>query len=266
MEDQGTPTAAGAAPGAPAPGAASPQPGAASPPAKKSDGSAAQGCFSTLGIVAGLAVVVGLVMVLCTNSTRVGLYLLVFALPVGVVGLLVAAFDTKRRRRGVIVGAVLLVVAWLSLTAGLAGLTGQIVRWADPADFYGRYGTVVTATMPEQCSNVETTRGVGGAPAAGADYVCDGSSWQLRGGAHTGTIVLGWGDVDNGDRGVGVPDSAKAYVIGDKGYSVKRVGAVDPVVVWEKVPAWFMLGLPVLLVALYGMTLLRWTKPGIDTP
>jgi hypothetical protein len=162
----------------------------------------------------------------------------------------------------VIVGAALMVVAWLSLTAGLAGLTGQIVRWADPADFYGRYGTVVTATMPEQCSNVETTRGVGGAPAAGTDYVCDGSTWQLAGVAHTGTIVLGWGDVDNGDRGVGVPDNAKAYVIGDKGYSVKRVGAVDPVVVWEKVPAWFMLGLPVLLVVVCGMALLHWTKPG----
>jgi hypothetical protein len=139
-------------------------------------------------------------------------------------------------------------------------LTGQIVKHANPSDFYGRYGTRVTASLPHECSNAVTVHGTTGLREASADYVCDGSTWKFAGTSHTGTIVLGWDDVNQNDQSVNIPATADAYVIGDKGYSVKRIGKIDSVVVWEKVPAWLLLGLPAFILGVVGLVLVGRTN------
>ncbi len=204
--------------------------------------------LSRLAGVAGIVAAVGLVLVLCTGATRIGLYLLVFGLPVAVASGIAILYkpsgqrDTTRR--------ILLVVIWIALTAGAAGAAGQIVRWGDAPDYYGRYGTLVTASLPDECANHVRYRSPGG-----DDWKCRGSTWEQDGVKHTGTIVLGKDDILVGNA-ARVPDRAEARVIGDKGYSVKRTGAIGGVVVWGRVPAWLLLGLPLFVAALLRLAFL----------
>ncbi|HTJ37429.1 MAG TPA: hypothetical protein VL738_29730, partial [Dactylosporangium sp.] len=99
-----------------------------------------------------------------------------------------------------------------------------------------------------------------GAKGADADIVCERSTWQLDGKQYQGTIILGWDDVDQ-KTGFGVPESAEAYVIGDKGYSVARVGRVENVGRWGGVPLWWLIGLPVAALGFLLLAKSGWTVP-----
>jgi hypothetical protein len=226
--------AAVAGPAAPAGTSAS-----ATPPTTKAKSGMKPGRgWSLIGGLAALGVIIGLVMVVCTNNTRTGLDLLVFGLAT-VLAILLASIYAPRQKTTAATGTVLLLVMWVSLSAalaGLSGLSGLIVRLADPADYYTRYGTLATATMPELCRNTVTNM------KASADYVCDGSTWPVGRITHTGTVVLGRDDLQQPNGAVAVPDTVQAPVIGDMGYSIKRAGTVDPVVVWGRAPTWYLLG------------------------
>lgn len=209
--------------------------------------------LSGLAGLAGVATAVGLVMVLCTAATRTGLYLLVFGLPVAVASGIAILYQPSGQREAT--RRVLLVVIWAALTAGLAGAAGQIVRWADAPDYYGRYGNPVTATLPDECNRHVRYRSPGG-----NDWKCRGSTWELDGVKHSGTIVLGKDDIFAGNA-ARVPDRAEARVIGDKGYSVKRTGSIGGVVIWGRVPAWLLLGLPLFVAALLRLAFLPTGEP-----
>jgi hypothetical protein len=215
-----------------------------------------------------VALLVGLVMVICTGDkagpghSGIGLGLLVFGIPLFVVTVFVLVFQPAPGdlvRAGVL-GGVALLILLMSLTAGLAGLAGQAVRWVDPADYTGRFGTRVTAKMPAKCEN-DVHVSVGGLKGADADVVCDHATWQLDGRQHEGTVVIGWDDI-NLPVGIAVPDKAEAYVIGDKGYSVARVGRVENVGWWGGAPLWWLVGLPIAVVALLLLKLSGWVAKG----
>jgi hypothetical protein len=219
------------------------------PTAKKAVAKQPRG-FTAATTIGVLTVVVGLVIACCgKTSTYVGLLIMVVGLPLVVVTVTLAAVWRPGNRA---LGVLLALVALVTLAIGLAALTGQIVRWSDPADYTGRYGTVATATIPDQCTNKVTRRGTGGAGAADADYVCPGSTWTLNGVQHTGPVVLGFDDICPESKGCNLPETAQAYMLGDKGYSVKRVGKIEDVSKWGAFPNVYLLALLVAAAALIG--------------
>jgi len=54
------------------------------------------------------------------------------------------------------------------------------------------------------------------------------------------------------------PIRVEAYVIGGRGYSVKRIGTVESVAVWGGVPLWGLFGLPIVLLGVRAMWWLGW--------
>jgi len=227
---------------------------------------AVAGPVTLLGLIAS---VVGAIMVIFTgpvfrNSEHagpghigIGMGLLIFGLPALVAGGVAFVYDPppKGRVRAVLLGTPLLLVMFVSLVATLAGIASVLVRWEDPADYTGRYGTSVTVTLPSRCE--EDVRVLGaGARVGTADIVCDNSTWQLGGATHTGTVVIGDADI-NLPSGIAVPDSVEAYVLGDKGYSVRRVGLVENVALWGGVSLWWLpIGLAGCVLTYFGLNLL----------
>jgi len=58
----------------------------------------------------------------------------------------------------------------------MASIAGQAVRWADPADYTGRWGTRVTADVPDTCEVSSTKSLRSGIEALNPDVVCQNSS------------------------------------------------------------------------------------------
>jgi hypothetical protein len=210
--------------------------------------------LSTLAGIGGIAAAVGLVLVLCTGLSWLGLGLLVFGIPLGLGTFVTGTWDVPRSP----IRAVLLTIAFAALTVGLAGAAGLLARFLNPADYYGRYGSSVTASLPEECWNRVRHRSPGA-----ADWMCRGSTWRVDGVEHTGTIVLGRNDVYTPQGTVDPPETVEARVLGDKGYSVARTGTIDRVVVWGRVPIWCLAGLPLFLAALLRLAFLH---PGTPSP
>lgn len=211
-------------------------------------------------VVALVALVVGLVMAVCSGYHDIGLGLLVVGLPV-LVASAVGLFDSSTAGPGPRTGAILVsvatvVVLFVSLTAGLAAVAGQAVRWLDPADYYGWYGTRVTTNLPNECEISDYTDHTGGAPRMRHDVVCEHATWRLDGRPHEGTITIFWTEV--GQHGsANVPKTDEAFVIGDRGYSVTNVGDVGRFGRWGAVPLWLLAGLPVAAVVL---ALVAWSR------
>ncbi len=206
-----------------------------------------------LGVPVG---VVGLIFVLCTNSfmaTGFGIIIGVLTALVFAIGLGSRDLGPDGRTRRLILGVPALLVLTASVAVSLSTIMGVAVRLIDPADYHGRYGTKVEAHIPDTCHYYRSTRRID------ADITCDDARWELNGTAHSGTIVLGWHDITQPETSSGLPETVEAYVIGDKGYSVKRIGRVENVAVWGAVPIW---PLPVALVlaalAAAGLARARW--------
>lgn len=228
--------------------------------------------MSLLLIGGGVAVAVGLIMVICTGGdsgpghSGIGFGLLTFGIPMVVVigAALVYTPRDRGRVRRLIVGSVALVVIYASMAAAFASIAGQLVRWIDPADYTGRYGTKVTVALPEKCENDSHVYVGSGATAADSDVVCTGSSWQMDGASRTGTVIIGWNDIDL-PQGISVPDKVEAYVLGDKGYSVNRVGKVENVAFWGRVPLWWLpIGLLGTLVGILALAKSGWVAAKRD--
>jgi hypothetical protein len=235
-----------------------------------SETSAKDAVSSVTMVLVGIAVIVGFFMVLCSGGSAgpgqsgIGIGLLVVGLPIIVVAIYVIIHRPSRRHRvaSAASGAFLLVVLAGALTAVLASIAGQIVRWVDPADYTGRYGTRVTVDLPDVCTNDVTVYG-GGAKGADPDIVCERSTWQVAGRTRTGTVIIAFADVDL-PTGVSVPESVEAYVIGDKGYSVQRVGEADRVAIWGAARLWW---LPAgVAVAVLSLVALRWAGWVVQPP
>jgi hypothetical protein len=214
-------------------------------------------------VLVGIAVLVGLVMVVCTGGSAgpgqsgVGFGLLVFGLPVILVAVLVIVYRPAPRHRVVSAasGTLLLLVLAGALAASLASVAGLLVRWLDPVDYTGRYGTRVTATLPDVCTNKETDYGA--AKGADPDIVCEHATWRRAGETRTGTVIIDFADVDL-PTGFGVPDSVEAYVLGDRGYSVRRVGTVNRVAIWGAAPVWWLVGAPVAVLSVLALRWVGW--------
>jgi hypothetical protein len=215
------------------------------------------------------AVVVGLIMVICTGGSAgpghsgTGIGLLVFGTPVLAVAGAILAYRPRERRRAstVAFGTLALLVMFASLTAFLAAIAGQVVRWVDPADYFGRYGSKATVTLPDKCQQGVRVYAGSGAKAADADVVCHGSTWRVDGVSHSGTVVIAFEDTDL-PTGVAVPDRVEAYVLGDKGYSLHRVGKAEDVGAWGVVPLWWLpVGLVVALSSIVALRKVGWVAP-----
>jgi hypothetical protein len=212
-----------------------------------------------------LAVIAGLVMVVCTGGeagpggSAVGFALLVVGVPVLAVGqyLLSHLPPAQGRARAVALGASALLVAGVSASGAMASVAGQAVRWADPADYTGRWGTRVTVDLPDSCDVSSTRYLSSGLEALNPDVVCTNSSWKLGGTTHRGTVVLSDDEMPLIETAT-TPKRVEAYVIGDKGYSVKRIGTVESVAAWGGVPLWGLIGLPVALLCARAMRSLGW--------
>ncbi|MFF5175207.1 hypothetical protein ACFY3U_21575 [Micromonospora sp. NPDC000089] len=216
---------------------------------------------------AALAVVVGFFMVICTGGeagpgqSGLGFLLLVLGIAVVVVALLTGV--RPKGPRGVVArllaGAGTLVI-FASIVVALAAVAGQLVRWTDPADYAGRYGTRVTATLPKRCVGTEVRR-PSGLKYEDADVTCEHSTWQLDGVSQQGTLVISPEDELSGGT---IPESVEAYVLDGEGYSVARVGEAENVGLWGGVPLWW---LPVgVLGAVLGVVMLMggWSRPKRD--
>lgn len=221
-------------------------------------------------LVTAAAVAAGLVMVICSGGSGgpaysgLGFGLLVFGVPlVAVVGAVLAYRPGERGRvRALVLGTSALLVMYAGMAATVASISGQVVRWVDPADHFGRSGTKVIATLPDRCDKDVRVYVGSGAKATDPDVVCHRATWQVNGASHTGTVVIGLADTHLPGGTIGVPDGVEAFVLGDKGYSVNRVGKIENVAVWGGVPLWW---LPVgVVVALAGLVVLAkagWVAP-----
>jgi hypothetical protein len=229
-----------------------------------------------------IVVIIGVLMVVCTGSkagpgkSHIGLVILVAAVPLFAVGVLAAQPMPSGRLRMTPASVALLVVVYLSAVVGLAGVAGQIVRWVDPADYHGRFGARVTAQLTDPCTNATTVHQRSGLEGADADIVCENATWQQGGAQHVGTIVIGWDDTDiysdhPTDTGINwrhptQRDRVDAYVIGDKGYSVARVGKAEPVGLWGGVPLWTLAAVLVAGLAAWGLRRFREAPGAADSP
>jgi hypothetical protein len=161
----------------------------------------------------------------------------------------------RLRRLAIGVPAALIVAGSVALF--LAALLGQGVRWLDAADYHGRYGTRVTVQLPEKCTYDET-RYASGIKGIDPDIACDKARWQVGGRPVTGTAVIGGEDVTTA-QGFGVPKQVEAFAMGDRAYSVRRVGQVESVAAYGALPPWLVLVAAILaLLGLVGLGRARW--------
>jgi hypothetical protein len=222
-------------------------------------------------LIAAAAVAAGLVMVICSGGSGgpaysgLGFGLLVFGVPlVAVVGAVLAYRPAERGRvRTLALGTLALLVLYAGMAAMVASVSGQVVRWVDPADHFGRSGTKVIVTLPDKCDKDVWVRVGSGAKATDPDVVCHGATWQVDGASRTGTVVIGLTDTNLPGGTIGVPDRVEAFVLGDKGYSVNRVGKIEKVAIWGGVPLWWLpAGVVVALAGLVVLAKAGWVAPG----
>jgi hypothetical protein len=218
--------------------------------------------------VAALALLTGAVLLLCSGGSAgpgqsgLGLVLLVFGLPLLVAGTFIGVYDPAPadRVRAATRGSMLLLLMTVSLTATLAAVAGLLVRWIDPADTVGRYGTKATVTLQEDaCENDTIVHVPSGAKEAAPDVVCSGATWTLHGTTHRGTAILAFEDVYQPDLSYRIPRTVDAYVLGDQVYSARRVGKVENVSAWAGVPLWWLpVGLVVFVVSIVAFAFSGW--------
>ncbi|MEV0457577.1 hypothetical protein [Catellatospora methionotrophica] len=197
-----------------------------------------------LGLLVGALGAAGLVLVLCTNSLAgVGLTMVNVAVPAVAFGyaLLDAAPRGSRRPRQV--GAILLAVVIAAGAAGVGGgLSGIAMRQFAPADHVGRYGERVQVTvMDADCRHGTIWR-----RGPRADFYCDGATWRAGGRDERGRLTLFYQEMEPRSQSRQVD----AYVLGNEGYSVERVGEVESWAWWAGRPLWLLLGLPALVLGL----------------
>ncbi|WP_155370071.1 hypothetical protein [Catellatospora vulcania] len=193
-----------------------------------------------LGLLVGALGAAGLVLVLCTNSLAgVGLTLVNIAVPAIAFGyaLLDAAPRGSARPRRI--GAITLAVLIAAGATGLSwGLSGVAMRQFAPADYIGRYGERVQVTvMDADCRHGTIWR-----RGPRADFYCEGATWRAGGRDERGRLTLFYQEMEPRSQS----RSIDAYVLGNEGYSVERVGEVESWAWWAGRPLWLLLGLPVL--------------------
>jgi hypothetical protein len=121
--------------------------------------------------------VVGLILVLCTNSFMAagfGVIIGVLSALVFAIGLGSRDLGPDGRARRLILGVPALLVLTASVAVGLSTIMGLAVRLIDPADYHGRYGTKVEAHIPDTCRYYRSTRRID------ADITCDGALGTQR--------------------------------------------------------------------------------------
>lgn len=201
---------------------------------------AAAGAVAGLGLLVGALGAAGLVLVLCTNSLAgVGLTMVNIAVPAIAFGyaLLDAAprGSARPRRVAAITVAVLIAAGATGLSWGLSGVA---MRQFAPADHIGRYGErVQVAVQDADCRHGTIWR-----RGPRADFYCEGATWRAAGRDERGRLTLFYQELEPRSQSRLID----AYVLGNEGYSVERVGEVESWAWWAGRPLWLLLGLPVL--------------------
>ncbi|GIF95773.1 hypothetical protein [Catellatospora citrea] len=197
-----------------------------------------------LGVLVGALGAAGLVLVLCTNSLAgVGLTMVNIAVPAVAFGY--ALLDTVPRgaRRPRRIGAIVLALLIAAGATGVSwGVSGVAMRQFAPADYIGRYGErVQVAVMDADCRHGTIWR-----RGPRADFYCEGATWRAGGRDERGRLTLFYQEMEPRSQARQID----AYVLGNEGYSVERVGEVESWAWWAGRPLWLLLGLPVLAAGL----------------
>ncbi|MEU8007113.1 hypothetical protein AB0B66_38630 [Catellatospora sp. NPDC049111] len=208
-----------------------------------------------LGLLVGALGAAGLVLVLCTNSLAgVGLTMVNVAVPAIAFGYALLGAAPRGSARPRRIAAITLAVLIAAGATGLSwGLSGVAMRQFAPADYIGRYGErVQVSVMDADCRHGTIWR-----RGPRADFYCEGATWRAAGRDERGRLTLFYQELEPRSQSRLVD----AYVLGNEGYSVERVGEVESWAWWAGRPLWLLLGLPVLALGVLSRRNLMSPRP-----